>query len=158
MRKSIATVLVAVLAGGCAHTRTATTAAPAATTTVAVAAGTPMPKPGTPESVQVGRDQYMKLCATCHGPSATGDGIAARTFKVHPTDLTTLARRNGGKFPTATVIDIVKGNVPIAAHGKREMPVWGEILGQPLDTGMYQQDATDLKILAIAAYLQTIQK
>lgn len=172
MRKGIASILIAVLAAGCAATQSATragsaavsaagtaaTSAASAATSVAVPAGKPLPKPGTPESVAVGREQYMKLCATCHGPSGTGDGIAASTFKRHPTDLTTLAQRNGGKFPTATVIDIVKGDTPISAHGKREMPVWGEILGRPLDTSMYQQDAADLKILSIAAYLQTIQK
>jgi mono/diheme cytochrome c family protein len=108
--------------------------------------------------VAAGKQLYMKNCATCHGPSATGDGIAASTFKNKPADLTLLAKENGGKFPTMKVLNIVKGDAPIAAHGSREMPVWGEIIGRPLDTGMYKQDDVDLKILSIIHYLQSIQK
>ena len=109
-------------------------------------------------SIEEGKQRYMKYCATCHGPSATGDGIAASTFKTKPTNLTLLAKQNGGKFPTMKVVDIVKGDTPIAAHGGREMPVWGDILGHPLDSHMYKQDEVDLKILPIANYLQSIQQ
>jgi mono/diheme cytochrome c family protein len=108
--------------------------------------------------IEQGKQLYMKYCATCHGPSATGDGVAAATFKTKPTDLTMLAKNNGGSFPTMKVLNIVKGDAPIAAHGSREMPVWGEIIGRPLDTGMYKQDDVDLKILSIANYLKSIQK
>lgn len=109
-------------------------------------------------NVEQGKQLFLKYCATCHGPSATGDGVAASTFKNKPANLTLLAKNNGGKFPTMLVINIVKGDAPIAAHGGREMPVWGEILGRPLDTGMYKQDEVDLKILSIANYLESIQQ
>jgi mono/diheme cytochrome c family protein len=108
--------------------------------------------------VEQGKALFMKYCATCHGPSGTGDGVAAATFKNKPADLTMLSKDNGGEFPTMKVINIVKGDAPIAAHGGREMPVWGEIIGRPLETGMYKQDEVDLKILSIANYLKTIQK
>jgi mono/diheme cytochrome c family protein len=108
-------------------------------------------------ALKVGKQRYMKYCATCHGPNATGDGVASSLFNKKPPNLTLLAKNNGGKFPTMEVVNIVKGNAPIAAHGTREMPVWGEILGRPLDTSMYGQDVADAEILTIANYLQSIQ-
>jgi hypothetical protein len=36
-----------------------------------------------------------------------------------------LARRNGGKFPDAHVLDILKNGVVIPAHGLADMPAWG---------------------------------
>ncbi|HEY8514909.1 MAG TPA: c-type cytochrome [Candidatus Binatia bacterium] len=108
--------------------------------------------------IKLGKEMYMKYCATCHGPSATGeDGIASRLFTKRPTNLTTLAKENGGKFPMMEVINIVKGDQPIAAHGTREMPVWGTILGRPLEEGMYSQDAADAQLLNIGKYLESIQ-
>ncbi|MEY4951547.1 MAG: hypothetical protein RL698_3758 [Pseudomonadota bacterium] len=145
-------------ATGVASATAAGTAGAVGATTGAAGSSTPLPAKGTPEYLQVGRDQYVKYCATCHGPSGTGDGVASSTFNKHPVDLTQLSRQNGGTFPMAKVISIVKGDTPISAHGKREMPVWGEILGHPLDDSMYQQDAANLKILSIASYLETIQK
>lgn len=108
--------------------------------------------------VKVGKEQYMKYCATCHGPSGTGtDGVASRLFTKPPANLTLLAKENGGKFPMMEVIGIVKGDQPIAAHGSREMPVWGQILGRPLKEGMYGQDSADAELLNIGKYLETIQ-
>ena len=109
-------------------------------------------------ALQLGKQRYLKYCATCHGPNATGDGVASGLFTKHPPDLTLLAKKNGGKFPTNEVLNVVRGNVAIAAHGNREMPVWGEILGRPLDTSMSGQAAADAEILVIANYLESIQK
>lgn len=109
--------------------------------------------------LEVGKKQYMKYCATCHGPSGTGtDGMASRLFTKPPTNLTLLAKNNGGKFPMMEVIGIVKGDQPIAAHGSREMPVWGDIIGgDPTQDGMYAKDEADAKIMTIGKYLESIQ-
>jgi mono/diheme cytochrome c family protein len=110
------------------------------------------------EQIEVGKKQYMKYCASCHGPTGTGtDGAASRTFTKPPTNLTTLAKNNGGEFPMMKVIGIVKGDQPIAAHGTKENPVWGEVLGRPLSDGMYGKDDADAKIMTIGKYLETIQ-
>jgi mono/diheme cytochrome c family protein len=108
-------------------------------------------------AIAAGKKSYMKHCATCHGPTATGDGVAATTFQNKPIDLTTLAQKNGGKFPTAEVINIVKGDTSIPAHGSKEMPVWGEILGHPLK-GEYGSSRANAQLLEIANYLESIQK
>jgi mono/diheme cytochrome c family protein len=109
-------------------------------------------------ALQIGQQKYMQYCATCHGPNATGDGVAAGLFTKRPPDLTLLTKNNGGKFPMNKVLNVVKGDAPIAAHGNREMPVWGEILGRPLDTSMTGKAAADAEILVIVSYLESIQK
>jgi mono/diheme cytochrome c family protein len=109
-------------------------------------------------ALQIGKQKYTQYCATCHGPNAAGDGVAANLFTKRPPDLTLLAKNNGGKFPMSELLNIVKGNAPIPAHGNREMPVWGEILGRPLDTSMTGQAAADAEILVIGHYLESIQK
>jgi hypothetical protein len=51
---------------------------------------------------------------------------AARALEPPPADLTTIAKRNGGRFPREQVIAFVtNGARPISAHGSVEMPVWG---------------------------------
>lgn len=110
------------------------------------------------EAITVGKTQYMKYCATCHGPSGTGtDGVASKLFTKPPTNLTLLAKNHGGKFPMMEVIGIVRGDQPIAAHGTREMPIWGQTFGKPLSDGMYGKDAADAQIMNIGQYLETIQ-
>ncbi len=45
----------------------------------------------------------------------------------HPSDLTTLAKRSGGAFPTQLVWLMIDGRAEkdTGPHGTREMPVWG---------------------------------
>lgn len=110
------------------------------------------------EAITVGKTQYMKYCATCHGPTGTGtDGTASKLFTKPPTNLTLLAKNHGGKFPMMEVIGIVRGDQPIAAHGTKEMPIWGQTFGKPLSEGMYGKDAADAQIMNIGQYLETIQ-
>jgi mono/diheme cytochrome c family protein len=80
---------------------------------------------GWAEDAVPGKIEYLSSCAACHGEDGRGDGILASILKVPPADLTTLARRNGGYFPLAAVTEIIDGRTLIAAHGTREMPIWG---------------------------------
>jgi hypothetical protein len=43
-----------------------------------------------------------------------------------PPNLTTFAVRNGGVFPAERVRQVIDGS-GIAAHGDRDMPVWGAV-------------------------------
>ena len=52
--------------------------------------------PSKPES---GQQMYKDYCAACHGPTGKGDGPAVEFLKAPPSDLTTMAKRNNGKFP-----------------------------------------------------------
>ncbi len=74
-----------------------------------------------------GKRAYDSSCASCHGASGKGDGPVRPFLTKAPSDLTTLARRNGGVFPTQLVWEMIDGRsgIVVGAHGTREMPVWG---------------------------------
>ena len=74
--------------------------------------------------VSAGELLFSSYCAACHGASGRGDGPAAPSFRVPPADLTQIAVRHGG-FDAAEVAAYIDGRTEIAAHGRREMPVWG---------------------------------
>ena len=82
-------------------------------------------KRDSPPSPASGAQMYRAYCASCHGLDGKGKGPAAPAMKTPPADLTTLARRNGGKFPEVRVFQSIEGEAGLAAHGSREMPVWG---------------------------------
>jgi len=44
-------------------------------------------------------------------------------------DLTTLAQRNGGKFPADHVASVLRLGTPVPAHGTSDMPIWGPLFG-----------------------------
>jgi mono/diheme cytochrome c family protein len=74
------------------------------------------------------RELYDRLCASCHGADGRGDGPVAKDLIVRPANLTTLAARRGGTFPREAVVNVLSGQRRVAAHGTREMPVWGQRL------------------------------
>jgi mono/diheme cytochrome c family protein len=78
-------------------------------------------------SAASGPEMYKAYCAACHGTDGKGNGPAAPAMKTPPTDLTTLSKNNGGKFPTAKVASTINGQADIPAHGNRDMPVWGKV-------------------------------
>ncbi|MGA8150557.1 MAG: cytochrome c [Terriglobales bacterium] len=73
-----------------------------------------------------GREMFMNYCAACHGKDAKGDGPAADSLKVTPADLTQLTKKYG-KYPSMKVTTILNGQANLAAHGNKEMPVWGPV-------------------------------
>lgn len=75
---------------------------------------------------EIGQQEFRLRCAACHGPAGGGDGIIGQMLKVPPPDLTRIAERNGGTFPFKKVYDIIDGRTQIAAHGTKEMPIWGD--------------------------------
>ena len=70
---------------------------------------------------------FMSYCASCHGKDAKGNGPAASALKIAPADLTALAQKNGGKYPSLKVTSVLGGQTDLAAHGNKEMPVWGKV-------------------------------
>jgi hypothetical protein len=101
-----------------------------------------------------GADSYAFYCASCHGRAAKGDGPLAPALTKHPTDLTTLARWNGGVFPRETLRAYVTGiDRPIESHGPPDMPVWGPIFRSldPSDARVAQ------RITNLLDYLESIQ-
>ncbi len=79
------------------------------------------------QNTGLGRYEYRTKCATCHGLTGKGDGPMAKALKKAPANLTTLAKRNGGTFPTQLVWQVIDGRpVELGSHGSRDMPIWGQ--------------------------------
>ena len=102
-----------------------------------------------------GRDLYEFYCASCHGRDGKGGGPVTPALKTQPPDITTMAIHNGGVFPRARIEAIVTGRAeaPVAAHGSREMPVWG-----PIFRGLDRDEAVNRQRIAnILDHLESIQ-
>lgn len=114
-----------------------------------------------PSFVLSGKDEYVFHCASCHGLDGRGNGPAASVFKIRPADLTLLSRRNGGVFPKKRVFATIEGTTTVAAHGSREMPVWGEIFERQ-GSNTYNRAATARevreRIRRLVDYLESIQR
>ena len=101
-----------------------------------------------------GRDLFQFYCATCHGRNGKGDGPVALSLKRPPSDLTTIAVRNGGHFANEQLEKFVAGDdQPPAAHGSREMPVWG-----PIFRSLEPHDRlTRIRIENVVKFIESIQ-
>ena len=77
------------------------------------------------EDFDAGKLEFQSSCASCHGTDGKGKGPVSEQLKVPPPDLTTLAKKNNGAFPTNALYEIIYGSKALPAHGTREMPIWG---------------------------------
>lgn len=76
-----------------------------------------------------GKQWFVAYCAPCHGEDARGHGPT--TVQTNPpADLTTLAKRNKGKFPADYVKKVLIQGVSVPAHGPTDMPVWGRTFAE----------------------------
>jgi mono/diheme cytochrome c family protein len=108
-----------------------------------------------------GEALYQANCANCHGQYAEGSGPIATDLTKTPPDLRHLAAANGGVFPRQRVIDIIDGRAIVAAHGDREMPVWGEAFETLESDAASKADAeanTQDKIDVLVDFLARIQQ
>ena len=105
-----------------------------------------------------GQDLYVRYCAACHGKTGLGDGPVAPSFKVEMPDLTTIARRHGGKFPREQIVRIIDGRYMIFSHGSREMPIWGEGFMRAEIGNADANRVVDLLIGRMVDYLETLQR
>jgi mono/diheme cytochrome c family protein len=101
-----------------------------------------------------GKQMFQSYCAPCHGAEGRGNGPAARALKNQPTDLTSLARNNHGKFPDTHVISVLQFGSEISAHGSVEMPVWGPILR---NMNVANNQEKDLRMSNLTRYLEHLQ-
>jgi mono/diheme cytochrome c family protein len=102
-----------------------------------------------------GADLFQFYCATCHGHEGKGDGPVVPSLTKQPPDLTTIAARNGGHFPGEALVRFVAGDDRlVAAHGSREMPVWG-----PIFRSLEPHDRlTRIRIENVVAFIESMQK
>ena len=112
------------------------------------------------ESYHRGIVEYEVACMPCHGIDGRGDGRLAKTLKTPPADLTRIARSNRGQFPSARIAEIIDGRALVAAHGKREMPVWGDrySVAMPGENSAMVEKRVRAQINALIDYLRSIQE
>jgi len=119
------------------------------------------------QEFDLGKYEYVSKCASCHGESGQGFGPMRPHLVTHPSDLTSLAKRNGGAFPSQLAWLTIDGRTEkgIGAHGSREMPVWGsEYRSEALrDAGPYGMALAQPewyvrgRIVALLDYLSRMQ-
>lgn len=103
---------------------------------------------------------YINYCASCHGVDGAGNGPVADQLKGAPTDLTVLARNNGGNFPYRKVYKTMDGTWnegDLRAHGSNEMPVWGDIFRKKSGSETSYMDAKG-RMMSIIQYIDALQK
>jgi len=104
-----------------------------------------------------GKEMFNGYCAPCHGVDGKGVGPVTSQLIQKPVDLTVLEKNNGGKFPSAHVVAIIEfgPDVP-AAHGTKDMPIWGPIL-RGMDRSGHRQDIQALRTRNLETYIRTLQ-
>jgi mono/diheme cytochrome c family protein len=101
-----------------------------------------------------GKDMYNSYCAVCHGKDGKGSGPAATAMKTPPSNLTLLAKNNGGKYPASHVAAVIRGQAANPSHGSEDMPVWG-----PLFSSISQGHETQVqqRISNLVTYVDGLQ-
>jgi mono/diheme cytochrome c family protein len=104
-------------------------------------------------SAASGTEMFSAYCAVCHGPSGRGNGPAAAALKKQPADLTQLSKKNGGKFPGNSVVQVIKGDEILASHGSRDMPVWGKLFRETEGDRL-----ASMRISNLTKYVESLQE
>jgi hypothetical protein len=110
--------------------------------------------------VHFGAQGYRLFCAGCHGHDGTGNSDVSTAFGRPLSDLTTIARRNGGVFPRETVLDAITGR---GAKGHRELALqpWDEMFADEFERIAEEVVADEMvarRIDHLLAYLESIQR
>jgi mono/diheme cytochrome c family protein len=101
-----------------------------------------------------GKEMYATYCAVCHGTDGKGGGPAASALKTPPTDLTTLSKNNGGKYPSLKVMAVIRGEAELPSHGSREMPVWGALFWSA--SGGHEGEVQQ-RVANLTEYIESLQ-
>jgi nucleotide-binding universal stress UspA family protein len=102
-----------------------------------------------------GGELFRTYCAACHGTAARGDGPLASSMRRKPADLTGIANRSGGLYPSELVFRTIDGKKPVRGHGGPDMPVWGDAFARSRDGG--DPETVRRMIQSLVDYLETLQ-
>jgi len=114
------------------------------------------------DKLDFGKVEYERKCAVCHGLMGKGDGPFA-TVGMSVPDLTTLSKRNNGVFPVQHLYDVIDGTEILAAHGTRNMPIWGTVYRKQLEEAypdappFAAEVYMHFRILALIDYISRLQ-
>jgi len=114
------------------------------------------------QDVSAGQEEFRNHCAACHGLTGLGDGPIGPHLKTPAPNLALITERNGGKFPFKKIYEIIDGSSVVAAHGSRDMPLWGERYSKdPKPVSPDQVDVSrqlaEQRILSLVYYIGTLQ-
>jgi mono/diheme cytochrome c family protein len=109
-------------------------------------------------SIARGRELYLRYCGACHGNDADGRGPVAEDLKESPPDLRYLGERYGTPLPTGTIARFIDGRQNVAAHGPRDMPVWGRRFYDAWTAHQAGEEDLQAQIKEIVSYLNAIQQ
>jgi mono/diheme cytochrome c family protein len=108
------------------------------------------------ESRVSGKSVFTTYCASCHGESGRGNGAVAVFLRRRPADLTHIAIRNKGTFPSDRVFAMIDGRQVVKVHGDSQMPVWGDAFAKSATDS--DARAVKAKIDSLVEYLESIQE
>jgi mono/diheme cytochrome c family protein len=108
----------------------------------------------TPTSPASGKQMFEQYCASCHGKDGKGGGPAVAALKTPPPDLTTMAKRSSGTFPELRVYGTIYGDIELAAHGSKDMPVWGAVFRSMARDG---GAATQMRVANLTNHIRDMQ-
>ena len=110
----------------------------------------------------LGKREFDTNCAMCHGLDGKGGGVMSTYLNRQPTNLTTLAKTNGGILPMDRMYAMIDGTREVPGHGTRDMPTWGfdyrvkaaeYYMDVPYNPEVYVRG----KILSLIEYINRIQ-
>ena len=108
-----------------------------------------------------GNHLYQNLCAACHNPDGSGNGMASDALGIGAPDLTRIKARNGGVFPHEQVELLIANSDLHNPHGSSPMPAWEQqfksvyfrTARNTLRPDAYARD----RIHELSNYIETIQ-
>ena len=77
-------------------------------------------------------------------------------MNINVPNLRQLSERNGGEFPADAVASYIDGRNLPAAHGDRQMPVWGSVFDTTARI-ITDAESAEERIAEIVDYLENIQ-
>ena len=103
-----------------------------------------------------GASIFRNYCVACHGIDGRGNRRMSEAFNREIPDLTGLALRNNGAFPSIHVRTVIMfgGDDLLPAHGRKPMPMWGPIFHEI----EFDQDLGNVRLDNVTAYIESMQR
>jgi len=111
--------------------------------------------PPLPSTSASGQEMYAAYCAECHGRDAQGGRSPVGKFGPAVPSLTTLSKKNHGRFPYGVVKDSIRGDYHGSVYGPTEMPPWGFLFRY---VGGGSDLEVEMRINRLTEYLHSLQE
>ncbi len=92
-----------------------------------------------------GQMLFAENCTVCHGIQGKGGGPLAEAMGLAPPDLTALAARTKGAFPSDHVLSILREGGGETAEGDKAMPMWDKIFSHECGEDYGKRAVTEIE-------------